>query len=460
MASLPARPAVQVGARRSLPARRALPPAVPATRRTPFRRAARRDRETREAVRRHARSCRRRPARGPRSRRPSPARFAAGTRSSAFKRALSATAAAPAPRSAVRMEGRVTLDGSGGLSQDSEDVRSDRGEGRRRDLGAVRLPLGLVHDDRDHDARPVGGGEPDEGGDVTVLRIACARHRLLRRARLARGCVARNRGCFSRSHLDDPPEEDPQPACRVLAHEAPRSRPLDSSIRRIRAPIRIPDRIHEVDRRQHAAVRDRGVRARHLEHGDSDFLAERHRRQRERAPARCVREEAGGLPFQLDARLLSESERPDRLVERGAAERHRDVRDPDVRGMREDVPDGQRAPAFSAVLVNRVRPDRERASPAVDRVVERDGPGVERGRGRHDLERRAGLVNVCERPAAPRLRLHVAVAVRIERGERGERENRARGRIENDSGGSACVEFRHDLRRARARPRAGWTSGA
>ena len=198
-------------------------------------------------------------------------------------------------------------------------------------------------------------------------------------------------------------------------------------------------------RRQHAAVRDRGVGARHLEHGDADLLAERHRRQRERAPAGLVREDARGLAFELDARLLAESEGPDRLVERSAAERHRDVRDPDVRGVREDVPDRQRAPAFSSVLVNRFRPDRERAAAAVDRVVERDRARVERRRGRHDLERRPRLVGVRERSAAPRVGVHLPEPVRVERGIRGERENRSRRRIENDRRGPFRVRLGHDL---------------
>ena len=176
----------------------------------------------------------------------------------------------------------------------------DLAEGRRGDDAAVDVAVRLVDHDHDHELRLRRGHHADERGDVLRRRVACRRGRSSRRSPSCR------RRCSRGS----------QPRCRcprgrrraASTSSAPRRARDDPATARRRARVVPVDAVDEMRLHEHAAVRDRRVRARHLHRRHCDAVADRDGADRRARPLVERQGEARRLAGEVDAGLRAEAE--------------------------------------------------------------------------------------------------------------------------------------------------------
>jgi len=158
------------------------------------------------------------------------------------------------------------------------------------------------------------------------VRVAPGRRiELLRRARLARDRVPRNRREAPGAAVHDSDEQPGQRPRRVRRDHLPDR--LGLEVAKL-AALGVEGRSHESRLHQRAAVGDGAERGRELEGRHRDLLADGHRRQRQGRPALRVAEEPTALAGQPDAGHGAEAERLHVAVVAVAAEREPTLIDP------------------------------------------------------------------------------------------------------------------------------------
>ena len=270
-----------------------------------------------------------------------------------------------------------------------EAVAGDLGERGRGDDAAPDRAARLVDRDEHDEPRVLRRHDADERGHVTRARVA-ATLRLRRGPGLARDGVARHGGGRTRAALrrDDVTEH---------RHQLRRDGLREDALATLAARRVAADTIDQVRRAHDAAVRDRGIGGRHLNRSHADALADRHVADRRARPV--ARQQAARLAGRVDAGLLAEAEAVDPRLDATAAEHLRQRDRAHVRRLGEDLRDRHPLGRARLVLVDdpvgHLDRGRER-----ERRRRRDELLREGGRDGHDLERRAGLVDVGDGPVA------------------------------------------------------------
>ena len=184
---------------------------------------------------------------------------------------------------------------------------------------------------------------------------------------------------------------------------------------------------------ERSAVRDRRVRARHLDRRHRDAVADRHGADRGSRPLIERKREARRLAREVDSGALPEAEAVDPRCEAPLAEALRDRDRADVRGVLDDLPYGHALRSPRVRLADRAVGDLERRRQHERRARIHD-PLLQTRRDGHELEGRSGLVGVGDRPVAAPIRARRREAVRVEPRRRRHGEDRTRLRIHHDRG--------------------------
>ena len=189
-------------------------------------------------------------------------------------------------------------------------------------------------------------------------------------------------------------------------------------------------RRHQVGLEQRAAVGHGGGGRGELEGGHRDPLPEGDVGFGQGTPVLHPVEDAGALARQVDPRQPAEAEAADGTVEALVAQPQGRLDDPDVARLGDHLGEGQPAVALVVADVDAEKGDAPHL--AVEHVVRLDQAGVEGRRRGDDLERRAGLVDVHDRPVAPLGLVIAAEVVGIERRVAGHGQHAARLRVEEE----------------------------
>ena len=176
-------------------------------------------------------------------------------------------------------------------------------------------------------------------------------------------------------------------------------------------------------------MRHRAEGAHELERRHRESLAEGDVGLGERRPALDRHQQPRALAGQVDAGGAAEAERADRRVEVAVGDAQRGLDRADVRRLGDHLAEGERAERL--VVRDAHAGERDAAHLAVEPLVGRDQALLERRRGGHHLEGRAGLVGVGDDAVAPGLRVGRAEAVGIEGRPGGHREHGAGRRVEH-----------------------------
>src|SRR2546425_5434552 len=320
--------------------------------------------------------------------------------------------------------------------------RIDRDPAERGHRGdrSKELRLRPLEDDDDDDPGILRGDESGEGRDVRVVDVAAVLARDLRGAGLPRDAVALEHRAV-RDPVVDRRDEHPADSRRDVGRDDPADRRRRGAV----LPIRIAPARHHVGAVEGTAVRDRRIGRRELERRRGETLPEGDGPEVDRVPLRERPDAPARLGGEVHTGAPAEAERAQIRVHVVRAEPARDEDRARVRRALEDLPH-PRWPVRLPKRVPQTPPADDREAFVVVRRLWRHHPLVQ-GRGDRDrLHRGARLVRPRHGAVAERLGVRGRNTGGVVRRRRGEREDRAVPRVEDD---------RASARRALARDRRG-----
>ena len=261
---------------------------------------------------------------------------------------------------------------------------------------------------------------------MVLIRVAAV-DELLGRAGLPGDRVAGHAGAARRPALGHRRHHLGEFRRRLARYGAPDDAPLG-----LHAPAVAGHGADEARREELAAVGHRGYRGRHLQRGDRDLVA--HRDRGDGALGEGVRapHEPGVLGRKVPGLRAAEAETVDVAGEPPRPEPQAHQNGPDVAGLDDHV--RERELAVGGEVRDAVPPDADVAGADVEDLVPFDDAFLEGRRGRDDLERRPGFVDVLDGPVAPLRPARLGEGVGVERRLAGEGQDLAAPRVEHHDG--------------------------